>query len=210
MSNNTDFILRLELTEGKNISLIDLSSFLYDLELLYDFSIVTNLEEYEGYLYRYSTWSSGFLGRFWVRTGRPIKYEHKLIVLSLSLQSPGVLETLMGIAAAAKALVPFVDSAGKVADWRHNRNKAKYEAERAKTEAEKALIEKGTALYQQEIARTISEREQWRLSTTQLEYEISRAENRIIKRLQNNPIKLIDLSIPEERSRNDNDNELDN
>ena len=69
---------------------------------------------------------------------------------------------------------------------------------------------KGTALYQQEIARTISEREQWRLSTAQLEYEISRAENRIIKRLQNNPIKLTDLSIPEGRSRNDNNNELDN
>jgi len=48
------------------------------------------------------------------------------------------------------------------------------------------------------------------LSTAQLEYEILRAENRIIKRLQNNPIKLTDLSIPEGRSRNDNDNELDN
>lgn len=85
-----------------------------------------------------------------------------------------------------------------------------YEGERAKTEAEKALIEKGTALYQQEIAHTISKREQWRLSTAQLEYEISRAENRIIKRLQNNLIKLTDLSIPEGRSRNDNDIELDN
>ena len=143
--------------------------------------------------------SSGFFGRFWVRNGRPIKLEHKIIVSSLSIQSPGLIETIIGSAFVAKALIPFIESAGKIADWRHNRNKAKYEAERAKIEAEKALIERDTAIYRQEITRTISKREQLRLSEPQLEYEIDRAENKIVKRLQNNPIKLTDLSIPEER-----------
>lgn len=201
LSNGTDIILRLEFINDKNISLIELSSFLYDFELLYDYSIVTNLEEYEEYLYSRSTWSSGFFGRFWIRNGRPINKEHKLIVSSLSIQSPGVLETIMGAAAAAKALIPFVDSAGKVTDWRHNRDKAKYEADRAKTEAQKALIEKETALYQQDVVRTIGERERLRLSATELEYEIFKAENRIIKRLQGNPMKVIDLSIEEEKDK---------
>jgi len=195
MNDNTDFLLRLKFVSDKNIYLIDFSSFLYDIELLYDYAIVTNIVDYEEYLYRRSTWTVPIWGRFWIRNGRPIKSEHKLNISSLSIQSPGILATILGAGVAAKALKPFVDLAGEIVDWRHDRNKARYEAERAQYEAERALIERDTASIQQDIALELRDGDSPHLSEGDLEYEKMRAEDRIRKRLQKNPIKLIDMSI---------------
>ncbi|OGP63995.1 MAG: hypothetical protein A2169_00530 [Deltaproteobacteria bacterium RBG_13_47_9] len=195
MSSNDSVVLELTLESDQEPTLMDFTSLLYDFELLHDLSVMLNLEEYRIYLDMPSMWAAGWYGRFWTRR-RPIKYQHKLKVIKISRQSPWeIILVVSSVVVASKALVPLIEAAGKIADWRFDRKKARHEAERAQFAAEKAQIELQRAQIEKGTALMAAERERRRLTAAELALENERTESRILKRLEKNPLKLSKLSI---------------
>jgi hypothetical protein len=62
---NVDFTINGE----KKLTILELSRFLYDFNLLYDCITLATLSNYENYQFSYN---------FWYRNGQPLKAEHKL------------------------------------------------------------------------------------------------------------------------------------
>ncbi len=116
MAEQTTVIIRLEFGVDEKALLLDITSLLYDFELLYDFLVLSNLEEYSGYR---------FTQYFWYRNGRPLEYEHRLKVATIVKQSP--LTVLLPISAfvALKILPPLIEASEKIADWKPNREKVR-------------------------------------------------------------------------------------
>lgn len=188
-------ILKLDVEFEKGLAILDFSSFLYDFVLLHDFQVLCNIDEYREYTYKSSTWRGFYSGRFWLRKGRPIRDEDRLAVIAIDVHSPGSIVLGIGATVLSKTIVPLIESAEKIVDWKFNREKARFEAEKAKYEAFKAGYEADKALIERETAKVIHRRESILLTEEELEYIKTGTEIRILKRLQENPVKVIDLTI---------------
>jgi hypothetical protein len=204
-------LIRLDLAAQDELPLLDLSAFTYDFELLYDLLVLYNLEEYSDYIYSQSLWRGLYGGRFWTRNGRPIILEHKLKVIAVEIHSPGSLILGAGAKIASQILVPLITAAGKIADWKFDRQKAHSEAEksqqealRASYEADTAFIKRDTAMIERDTAMIARRREAVRLSAEEIELAKTMAESKILRRLGKNSIKLIDISVsfPEDKKPN--------
>lgn len=199
-------ILKLDVEFEKGLAILDFSSFLYDFVLLHDLQVLCNIDEYREYAHKSSTWEGFYSGRFWLRNGRPIRDEDRLAIVAIDVHSPESVVVLgIGAAVLAKTIVPLIESAGKIADWKHNREKAQseavkaqYEAVKAQSEAKKAGVETDRALIERETAKVVYKRESILLTEEELECKKISTENRILKRLQDNPVKVTALTIGNE------------
>ncbi|MEK7994631.1 MAG: hypothetical protein AAB403_12575 [Planctomycetota bacterium] len=159
----------LTFEEKQTPFLLDLSSLLYDLELLHDLGVMLWYERYA---------RLSFSRYFWYRNGRPLRPEHRLRARRVELRSPLLLEIIFGTAAAAWT---FTQMAEKVSNWRVNRAKLRLEVE-------KLEAERNVKLYEEETARV-------RLETAMREREAVEIVSAIARRLEVNPIRLIDIEI---------------
>jgi len=171
--------LGLEFREDKQPFLLDISSLLYDFELLHDFAVILAYKEYFDY-----SLSQRF---FWLRKGRPIKTEHRLKSSKIIKKSPLIIELVIGAVGAIWILIQAMD---KVSSWKLNRKKLRLEIEKIELEIKK--LKNG-----EEISRIT------------LEYEIQRREafktlNALVQRLNTNPIKLVDISVIEDKKEEEN------
>ena len=193
----------------QQFALLDFSSFLYDFELLYDFFVLSNLDDYKERVYVPSLWKGIYGGRFWTRDGRPIKDKHRLDVMAIDIHSPGNVVLGVGAKVFAETILPIIEAVGKIADWKFDRAKTRFEAERAKNEALKvgfeveraknealkAGFDANNALIETETTKLKYQREKIKLSVAELEYLKNNTKNKILKRIEKNPIKVIGISI---------------
>ena len=158
--------IRLMFGEQEKAPLLqDVSSLLYDFELLYDFCLVTSSEEYSGYRFSPS---------FWYRNRRGIKDVHMLRVSKMSKESPLSIELLLADSIAVFGVVlTFIQTAVMVYELR-NRQKTELEIEKLKLEIAK-LKGKSSPRKPQRTLRHENENTTLRVIT---------------KRLQTNSIKL--------------------
>jgi len=169
--------LRLVFREEKKPYLMDVSSLLYDFELLHDYSLLMCAEEYENY--NISSFS-------WYRRGRPLKPRHKLRVARIVKESPFTVELILaGVVASSGALWTIVQIASKIDNWKLNKEKLRLEIKKLA----------------KEIRETPSEEEKPSLDFEEI---VSRRrafgiQRQLIRRFEDNPIKLdnIELSIEE-------------
>lgn len=138
--NQRKFRIRLTFKDERKPFLIDISSLLYDFELLHDFSLLIYMDEYREYK---------FTQYFWYRKGRPLKSEHKIRAIRIIKKSPLTIELIFGGMAAFWLLIQAIE---KISNWRLNRQKLKLEVERLKYEGEKAKVE---------LVRKLEERKAW-------------------------------------------------
>ena len=158
--------LKLVFSEEKQPYLLDISSLLYDFELLHDFSLILFAEDYSKY--RFSPF-------FWYRNRRPIKASHKVRAVKIVKESPfTIVIEIAAIAALSGALWGLIQAAEKVRNWRLNREKRELEIEKLKLETKKMRIE---------------------LEQKAQEREASRILYSLIRRLESNPINLVDMEI---------------
>lgn len=163
--------------------LLDLSSFLYDIELMHDLTLLTLGDEYKQYKFnRY----------FWYRNGRPIKNEHKIILSEIQEYSPLKLKIIVGLTfALSGSLWAFVQVCEKIYDMPLNHQKLAIEVQ---------ILEREERIkfYEEEMTR--------------IEFENKLVEkdglyiyNRLGDKLNSNPIRPDQLSIqsldPEERDK---------
>ena len=116
--------------QGKNkMSMLELSSFLYDFNLLHDCLALTTLPDYKDYY---------FAQYCWYRKGRPLHKEHQLYVNKINHNSPLELEVIIPIAAAALGM-PWVilQAIEKIQNWKLNREKLQLEINNQQLEKEK-------------------------------------------------------------------------
>lgn len=164
-----DLVLKLQFFENKEPFLLDITSLLYDFELLYDLVTILTYPDYSGYpLTRY----------FWYRKGRATKPEHKIRTLRIIKESPLIIEIILGGVGAFWALIQALE---KVGNWRLNRKKLKLEIEIL--ELERDIDKNKLGRSRLDLESTLEERKA---------FEIFR---RLIQRLESNPIKLLDLSL---------------
>jgi len=114
--------------EGKegHPPLQEVSSFIYDFNLVYEISRIASDPNYQRYKF------SRFI---WNRNGRYLKDSDRLHVVSLELGSPFVLETAVILVGGAIAGVwGLVQIAERIADWPVNREKNRLELEKLRRE----------------------------------------------------------------------------
>jgi len=138
--NQRKFRIRLTFRDERKPFLIDISSLLYDFELLHDFSLLIYMDEYREYK---------FAKYFWYREGRPLKSEHKIRAIRIIKESPLTIELIFGGMAAFWILIQAIE---EISNWKLNRQKLKLEVENLKYEGEKVKVE---------LARKIEERKAW-------------------------------------------------
>jgi hypothetical protein len=164
------YLLTLEFSEERNPFLLDITSLLYDIELAYDFCVLLTENEYRRY---------NFSGFFWFRNGRPLRNEHRLRIARIVKQSPLILEVVIPSLAALWALLQIIE---KVRNWNLSHEKLQLEVEKLRRERE--IDREGTReLYAKQLSQLAEKRD----ATT--------IEERLTKRLSENPLKLIRLEV---------------
>jgi len=117
---NSPIILKMKFKESDSTSLLDLSSFFYYFNLLYDFSVIISLYRYKNYKF------SQF---FWYRKGRPIWKEHQLFLKEIQHKFPLEVVVIIGVIGAFWALVQAIE---KIYNWKINREKLELEVKNLK------------------------------------------------------------------------------
>ena len=120
------FRIALSGEEGDYPALIDISSYLYDFNLLYEFSRLVVDPKYEGYKF------SRFSG---YRNAERILPDDRLEIESLRIESPIAMITIvLALPAAAGALWAFTQAFEKIANFRINRDILKLQRENLRKE----------------------------------------------------------------------------
>jgi len=158
--------LKLVFSEESRPLLLDISSLLYDFELLHDFSLILCAEDYSNYT---------FSRLFWFRNGRPIITDHRVRVARIVKESPLIIElVLAGISVGSGALWVLLQATEKIQNWRLSREKLKLEVEKLRMEKEKLKLELEQKIQQREAIHFF---------------------NSLITRLERLPMKLVDMEI---------------
>ncbi|MDK2782044.1 MAG: hypothetical protein PWR13_1072 [Archaeoglobi archaeon] len=144
MDNNKKIKIKLTFRDEKKPYLIDISSLLYDLELLHDFSLLIYMDEYREYK---------FTQYFWYRKGRPLKSKHKIRAIRIIKESPLTIELIFGGIAAFWGLVQAIE---RIMNWRLNRQKLKLEVEKLERELKMVNIELERRLYERQAWETFN------------------------------------------------------
>src|SRR5437867_12627888 len=88
VATEAPLLVRLEFVEGPSLPLLELSSLLYDMELVHDLGILITESRYADYHITPS---------FWQRSGRPLADSDRLRVRTDILASPLILELLAAL-----------------------------------------------------------------------------------------------------------------
>lgn len=158
-------------------TLLDVSSFLYDFNLVYELGRLATDQKYR--TVRFSRYSL-------FRKGRPLDHLDRLSVTKLSQSSPLYLQTLLwGAPLAVGALWGIVQIVEKVSNWRLNRDKLEEELKKLQRENLAAETAAKTApIYsEEEYIIQMKERETWPLI------------DEIGRRLEISPVKIKELKI---------------
>ncbi len=162
-------LLRFTFKEPTQLFLLDVTSLLYDLELMHDFSVLLSFKEYSDFQF------SRF---FWYRSGRPLGLEHRLRAFRIVKESPLTLEVIVGAIGGLWILIQMFE---KIGNWRLNRKKMRLEVKKLRYEANiKEMEEKSAHL---------------ELETALQRREASEMLFQLIKRLESNPMQMVDMDI---------------
>ena len=165
------FKLKLTFTEEKAPLLLDISSLLYDFELLHDLTLLLYADDYSGY---------HFSNFFWYRNGRRIKPEHRVRATKIVKESPLVIVVdvadVLAISGALWALIQAID---KIQKWRLDKKKLTLELKNLDLQNRKLELELEDTLEKRKAAQILSA---------------------LVKRLGDNPIILEDLEIQVEKN----------
>jgi len=155
-----EFHLLIEFEDAKKTYVRDLSSFLYNLELLYDFSLMITADEYIDVPFRKSL--------FW--SGAEIRKSHQLEIDKYQKESPAWVEikVALDMGAAAAVIASFV--LYEIRNWNRNRK-------------EEASKQKEREFIQHEYRRLMRESRRPRGD----ELRVERIGERTIRRLEENP-----------------------
>lgn len=186
MAKGTTATIRLEFGVEEKALLLDVSSLLYDFELLYDFLVLSNLEEYKEY--RFSQY-------FWYRNGRPLKDFDRLRLVEIRKSSPLILGIGIGAFVLSQILVPLLTIFERISDRKLNRQKLELEVEKLALDVEAARRQRYLTLNPQNDYLIEEEENNLELDPEELERIRLRTLNSLIKRLESSPIKLNDVSI---------------
>lgn len=175
--NDPYFLIRLTGSEGKFPSLLDISSFLYDLNLLYE---ITRLAA-DGKYYDFK-----FSDEVLFRNGRPLDGHDRLHVQSLRQESPLLLAAAVTVAGGAIAGIwALVQIVEKIANAPLNRRKLMAEVEKLERENREAVApSRGAIPETDEQLRTV-------LRIRQAE----RYYDNVAGRLKSSPIQMKGLEI---------------
>lgn len=155
------------------VTIETLSSFLYDLNLLYDCLALALIEQYSDY---------NFSQFFYYRKGRPLKKEHKLYLNKIDHNSPLRLEVIIPLAASAVGIPWLIlQSAQKIRNWKLERRKLEIEVQKAELD----LIEKKEKLVNERLD----------IEEKLLRRDALKTYNNILKRIENHPFFAVDVEI---------------
>ena len=182
--------------------LIDLNSLLYDYQLLYDFHVLSLIEDYQSY---------SFGNNFWYRNGRPLYEEDKLQLYGIHYGSPLTVIVAATSYIIVKVIKPLVDISGQIADWGPNRRKATAEALAAElvpfeklADIEYKMIRNRRAEKLLEATEYETERKRIKLKQDHIKLDSlkeprqQRIQRQLEQRLSKNPYRLKDISIKSE------------
>ena len=128
---NPQLQIELVASELQTPTLLQVTSFLYDFNLVYEVSRLATDRSYErSHISRY----------VYYRYGRPLRDEDRLSVVRLREESPLELVTTVAVAGGAVigAIWGIVQIAERISNWRLNRDKLRQEVERLRRENEEA------------------------------------------------------------------------
>jgi len=168
--------LKLVFQEEKAPCLLDMSSLLYDFELLHDLTLMLCAEDYSDY---------HFSRFFWFRKGRPIKPEHKVRASRIVKESPLVIVVnVADVVLWSGALWALIQAIDKIGKWRLDRKKLRLEIEKLELENRMLKIDLEQKIKQKNASDVL---------------------HVLVNRLGDNPIVLQDIEIQVEKSNVNNE-----
>jgi hypothetical protein len=172
--------LLFRFAEAEDVTLLDFSSLMYDLTLLHDLCVLITLPEYEHY---------NFGPPFWFRKTRGIKEHHQIYLGSINHQSPIELITIITATAAFSGFLwILIQGIEKISNWDLNREKLQLDVD----------------VLKQKMLGNELDNERKRLDNVKKRVEITlllkqrkaiETFNKLIKRLEKNPIKAYEVDI---------------
>jgi hypothetical protein len=163
--------------EGDYPALIDISSFLYDFNLLYEFARIVVDPRYARYK---------FSNRSGYRNARRIDWEDRLEVETLRVESPiALIAVVAAVPAAATTLWALTQAVEKLANFRINRQILKLQRDRLLAEAPKD----SDSVLPEMSESDATFREQVRIR--EADYNFDRVE----QHLQQNPVRVREIEI---------------
>lgn len=166
--------IRVRGTEPTDVPLLDLTSFLYDFNLLYELGRLATDPAYLDVPLD--------LSRIWYRDGRPLLEEDRLRVARLRKESPLELLTIItATGGAAGAIWVVVQAIEKIANLRLNREKLQLEVEKLRREKERE--ERDANIREQSVEVMLVQR--------QVRHQI----DRVTQRLAQSAVKVTELEV---------------
>jgi len=170
MRPTSAYVFALNFTESPDLLLADVSALLYDLELSHDFAVLLTDADYKSYEFnRY----------FWLRSGRPLRPDHRVRVGRVAHQSPFFLEVVVPTIAGIWGLIQILDA---VDTWKLKREKLELEVRKLRREEERDRVAVRDA-YVRQISEALETQEQKRIH------------EQLIKRLTSSQLRLDDANV---------------
>lgn len=169
LEENSDFYIN-----GKEkVTILDLSSFLYDLTLLHDIVVLISLPEYQDYKFPPS---------FWFRNGRPIKSEHELYLNKINHNSPLGLEVIIPSIGVGSVTILWMllQALEKIQNWKLNQKKLGLEVQKLQNEVQKQNEDK---FFRDNLETLLKER------------DVNNKFNILIKKLEKSNFKVTQVDI---------------
>jgi hypothetical protein len=151
--------------------LLDVNSFLYDFNLLYEFARIGNDPSYSNYT----------LSRFsWTRKNRPLSESDQLRVVQLRHESPLLLVVIVAaVPSAVAAIWGMVQTTEKITNWKINREILQLQRDKLRRELS------------DEHAEVIPEHSRFELQSREAEYFLGRT----AERLQRSSIRVKEFDV---------------
>ncbi len=196
MAEQTNVTIRLEFGVEEKALLLDVSSLLYDFELLYDFLVLSTLEEYKEY--RFSQY-------FWYRNGRPLEDFDRLRLVEIRKSSPLILCIGIGAFVLSQILLPLFTIFERISDRKLNRQKLELEVEKLGLDVEAARRQRYLTLSPKNDYLIEEGETNLELDPEELERIRLRTLNSLIRRLERSSIKLNDVSVTPSEDKKEQD-----
>jgi hypothetical protein len=165
--------IRLTFSNSRDLYLQDVSALLYDLGLLHDLALIVLDSRYRDYT---------FTRYFWSRRGRPIRRDQQIAVAAIRHGSPLTIDAVVSMAVLSSgAIWVLVQAFERIANWKLNRKRLELEISNLQIDNDIRVLQERQS--QAALERTMSERDAWVTM------------NRLMKRLEANPLNLNDMEI---------------
>lgn len=176
--NKLSLNLRLVFKGVEELYIKDLSYFLYNFQLLFEFAVLNDSEEYK---------KREITTFFW--KGKNLRREHQMRISHIQYESPLILGVILPIITGVGSLITIVET---IWNFRLKRKNIYLEIEKKEREIENLEIRKRIDIFKEELLKLELKKEEWAFQKA-MDNENKRIFERLVRKLEKSPLILEEM-----------------